>query len=52
MELVEDNMAGFCALRGGLRFLKCKMPYLPNGRIDRLKVKYMPCESEDEDTDE
>ncbi|XP_050465129.1 luciferin 4-monooxygenase-like isoform X2 [Cataglyphis hispanica] len=53
MEYVEDNMAGYYVLRGGLRFLKSKMPYLPNGRIDRLRVKHMPCESdEDEDYDE
>ncbi|KAL6439560.1 hypothetical protein ACFW04_003985 [Cataglyphis niger] len=52
MKFVEDNMVGYCALRGGLRFLKSKMPYLPNGRIDRLRVKYMPCESEDKDKDE
>ncbi|GAB1866891.1 Luciferin 4-monooxygenase [Camponotus japonicus] len=48
-ELIEfvknniDNETSF--LHGGVSFLR-KMPYLPNGRIDRVRIEYMPCENE------
>ncbi|XP_029662629.1 luciferin 4-monooxygenase-like [Formica exsecta] len=48
MEFVEDNINDDnYALRGGLCFLKNKMPYLPNGIIDRSRVKHMLCIDDD-----
>ncbi|XP_072765560.1 luciferin 4-monooxygenase-like isoform X3 [Anoplolepis gracilipes] len=41
MDFVEDNLDSNYALRGGIKFLVDKMPYLPNGRIDRIRVPHI-----------
>lgn len=40
MQLVEKNMEDCCKLRGGVYFVTKTFPRLPNGKVDRMRLKY------------